>query len=96
MDVRHHFHRALVLVGTKDRPITHVPSRSQHADLLTKPFPRGSVDFHRAYSYFELRVMLRVPRCPGFLRFYVGIEYCSVEDTIDVCVVPGDAGVLET
>ena len=47
IDVRHHFLREHVFSGSIS--IVHVPSESQHADVLTKPLSRESFDFHRNF-----------------------------------------------
>ena len=47
IDVRHHFLRELVFSGSIS--IVHVPSKYQHADVLTKPLSRESFDFHRNF-----------------------------------------------
>ena len=45
IDVRHHFLRELV--ERKEIDLTHVASKYQHADFLTKALPERESEFHR-------------------------------------------------
>ncbi|CAB1103450.1 unnamed protein product [Ectocarpus sp. CCAP 1310/34] len=47
IDVRHHFLRNLTEEGVIE--VTHVPSKEQHADILTKALPRNLFEFHRDF-----------------------------------------------
>ena len=48
IDVRHHFLRNLTEEGVIE--ITHVPSKEQHADTLTKALPRDLFEVHRDFA----------------------------------------------
>ncbi|CAB1096235.1 unnamed protein product [Ectocarpus sp. CCAP 1310/34] len=47
IDVRHHFLRNLTEEGVIE--VTHVPSKEQHADILTKALPRNLFEVHRDF-----------------------------------------------
>jgi len=48
IDVRHHFLRNLTEEGVIE--VTHVPSKEQHADILTKALPRDLFEVHRDFA----------------------------------------------